>query len=97
LGSFQQRPALLDLPIRFKVCFPMGVSSRTVTAAGIILLTLILNLLSGYFRGGSGKYSLKWFRYSRLPVPDSFPEWVQSGLDYQHIPFLSSLQFQSNM
>jgi|OpeIllAssembly_1097287.scaffolds.fasta_scaffold255523_2 hypothetical protein len=87
LALFQQWLGLLDLPIGFKVCFPMDVSSRTVTVAVIFFLTFILNLFFGYFRAKAGKYSLKWFFYIHLPIPAIILTRIHFGIDYRYIPF----------
>jgi len=78
--------ALLDLPEGFRVFFEMDVSSRTGAVVAIFILTFILNLLFGYFRAKSRKYSLKWFVYIHLPIPVILIARITSGLDFRFVP-----------
>ena len=64
----------------------MDVSPRTLTVIGIFVLTLMLNMLFGYFRVKVRKYSLKWFLYIHLPIPVIIVARVYSGLDFRYIP-----------
>ena len=64
----------------------MDVSSRTLAAIGIFVLTVVLNIFFGYFRARARKYSVKWFLYIHLPIPLIIFARVYSGLDFRYIP-----------
>jgi ABC-type spermidine/putrescine transport system permease subunit I len=64
----------------------MDFSSKMVIAAGIALLTLLINLPFGYMRKKTRKFSLKWFLCIHLPIPLIFLARVSASLNFRYIP-----------
>jgi hypothetical protein len=64
----------------------MDFSSRLVAVITICIATFVLNLLFGYFRARTKKYSFKWFLYIHLPIPVVIFARIYSHLDYRFIP-----------
>ena len=56
--------------------------------AGITILTLVINLPFGYFRGNARKFSAKWFLYIHLPIPAIFIIRTFAGLGLKTIPII---------
>lgn len=54
--------------------------------AGLFSLTFMLNLLFGYFRGKTKKYSFRWFLCIHLPILFILIARVFSHLDFSYIP-----------
>ncbi len=55
-------------------------------AAGIAIMTVVINLPFGYFRQKTKKFSFKWFLCIHLPIPLIFLARVSSNLSYKFIP-----------
>jgi uncharacterized membrane protein len=64
----------------------MDFSTKWVIAAGIAVMTVVVNLPFGYFRQKTKKFSLKWFLYIHLPIPLIFLARISSHLSYKFIP-----------
>lgn len=64
----------------------MELAPRMAPVVAIVILTFVLNLFFGYFRGRSRKYSFKWFLYIHLPIPVIIIARLASNLDYRYIP-----------
>lgn len=54
----------------------------------VTILTLIINLPFGYFRGNAKKFSAKWFLYIHLPIPAIFVIRTLAGLGYKAVPVI---------
>ncbi|VAV83866.1 hypothetical protein MNBD_DELTA01-1566 [hydrothermal vent metagenome] len=54
----------------------------------ITILTLIINLPFGYFRGNARKFSAKWFLYIHLPIPAIFVIRTFAGLGFKTVPII---------
>ena len=64
----------------------MVFSPKVLMVSEIFLLTLVLNLFFGYFRGKQKKFSFKWFLYIHLPIPLVVFARLFSHLDFRYIP-----------
>lgn len=56
--------------------------------AAVTILTLLINLPFGYFRGNARKFSAKWFLYIHLPIPAIFIIRTFAGLGFKTIPII---------
>lgn len=56
--------------------------------AAVTIITLVINLPFGYFRGNARKFSLKWFLYIHLPIPAIFVIRTFVGLGAKTIPVI---------
>ncbi len=59
---------------------------KWMVAAGIAIMTVVINLPFGYFRQKTKKFSFKWFLCIHLPIPLIFLARVSSDLSYKFIP-----------
>lgn len=59
---------------------------KWMVAAGIAIMTVVINLPFGYFRQKTKKFSFKWFLCIHLPIPLIFLARVSSDISYKFIP-----------
>ncbi len=64
----------------------MDVTSKIAVIFGIFSMTVMINLLFGYLRNRTKKFSLKWFLCIHLPIPLIFFARVSSHLGFQYVP-----------
>jgi hypothetical protein len=64
----------------------MDFSSRLAVLVGLFSLTTMINLLFGYLRGRTRKFSVKWFLCIHLPIPLIFLARTSSHLGISYIP-----------
>ncbi len=64
----------------------MDVTSKIAVILGIFSMTVMINLLFGYLRNRTKKFSLKWFLCIHLPIPLIFFARVSSNLGFQYVP-----------
>jgi len=64
----------------------MDFSAKLVVVGALFSLTLMINLLFGYFRSGTKRYSLKWFLCIHAPIPLIFLARTSSHLGIVYIP-----------
>lgn len=56
--------------------------------AGLLVLTVLLNLPFGYLRARSKKYSVPWFLYIHIPIPFIIFLRLSFGFDWKAIPLI---------
>lgn len=56
--------------------------------AGLLVLTVLLNLPFGYLRARSKKYSVSWFIYIHIPIPFIIFLRLSFGFDWKAIPLV---------
>lgn len=56
--------------------------------AGLLVLTVLLNLPFGYLRARSKKYSAPWFIYIHIPIPFIIFLRLSFGFDWKAIPLV---------
>ena len=56
--------------------------------AGLLVLTVLLNLPFGYLRARSKKYSAPWFIYIHIPIPFIIFLRLSFGFDWKAIPLI---------
>ena len=59
-----------------------------ITIAIITAAALVLNLPFGYLRGGTKKFSFKWFLYIHLPIPAIFLLRTSAGVGFKAVPVI---------
>jgi len=64
----------------------MDLSSKLAIVFGLFSLTVMINLLFGYLRAKTKKYSFNWFLCIHLPIPLIFFARVSSQLGLRYIP-----------
>lgn len=64
----------------------MDPSSKIAAVTGIFSLTVMINLLFGFLRNKTRKFSLNWFLCIHLPIPLIFFARVSSHLSFHYIP-----------
>lgn len=77
---------LFDFECVFQVSFNMEFDVKIAFIAEIFLFTLALNLVFGYFRGKTKRFSLMWFLCVHLPIPFVFIARTLSHLEMTYIP-----------
>ena len=64
----------------------MDFTSRIAIITALFSLTVMINLLFGFLRNKTRKFSLNWFLCIHLPIPLIFLARVSSHLTFHYIP-----------
>ena len=64
----------------------MDLTSKLAIITGLFSLTVMINLLFGFLRNKTKKFSLYWFLCIHLPIPLIFFARVSSHLSIRYIP-----------
>jgi hypothetical protein len=59
-----------------------------MTVAIITAVTLVLNLPLGYLRGGTKKFSFRWFLYIHLSIPFIYYLRTSVGVGFKAVPII---------
>ena len=65
----------------------MDFSAKLAMVLALSSMTLMINLLFGFFRNRARRYSLKWFLCIHAPIPLIFLARTASNLGAVYIPF----------
>lgn len=69
-----------------EVFLTMDFASRMAVIIGLFSMTVMINLLFGYLRNKTRKFSVNWFLCIHLPIPLIFLARVSSHLSFRYIP-----------
>jgi hypothetical protein len=64
----------------------MDIASRVTVVIVLFSMTVMINLLFGYLRNKTRKFSFNWFLCIHLPIPLIFLARVSSHLNFRYIP-----------
>lgn len=65
----------------------MDFLSNMAIVLGLFSMTVMINLLFGFFRARTRKFSFKWFLCIHLPIPLIFLARTSAHLGFGYVPF----------